>query len=223
VLLVYASYWFVMEPPQAHAFYVLAPIAFLFAAYWWTMIDSPRARRVAAAALAVGILFHAGLAWAQAPELSLYRNRGVVAAAVRLKQPEMFAHRRDFAIGGGPVSLHDPARPYDPTRDMQVVSARHRPGPRNSLHWTLTLRNASAVVAFRDPLYITTYRDARGTVVDERHERIKDIFQPGDVQTIELNDGYATVPFAAADMRIAAAEALLPVPDTITGAAARPR
>src|SRR5262245_55205114 len=26
VLLVYASYWFVMEPPQAHAFYVLAPI-----------------------------------------------------------------------------------------------------------------------------------------------------------------------------------------------------
>jgi hypothetical protein len=48
--------------------------------------------------------------------------------------------------------------------------------------------------------------------VDERHERIKDIFQPGDVQTIELNDGYARVPFASADLRIAAAEALIPVP-----------
>ncbi len=45
VLLVYASYWFVMEPPQAHAFYVLSPLAFVFAAYWWTFVDSPRARR----------------------------------------------------------------------------------------------------------------------------------------------------------------------------------
>jgi hypothetical protein len=212
VLLVYASYWFVVEPPQAHGFYVLAPIAFVFATYWWTMIDSPRSRRVAAAVLAVSVLFHAGLAWAQAPELSLYRNRGVVATAVRLKQPEMFAHRREFAIGGGPPVLSDPARPYDPTRDLHVVSARHRPGPGNSLHWTLTLRNASTVVAFRDPLYITTYRDDHGGVVDERHERIKDIFQPGDVQTIELNDGYARVPFASADLRIAAAEALIPVP-----------
>jgi hypothetical protein len=212
VLLVYASYWFVMEPPQAHAFYVLAPVAFLFAAYWWTLVDSPRARQIAAAVLAVSIAYHAGLAWTQAPELSLYRNRDVVAAAVRLKQPEMFAHRREFAIGGGPASLQDPARPYDPTRDMQIIAAHYRAGPAGSVHWTVTLRNASEVVAFRDPLYITTYRDAGGAVVDERHERIKDIFEPGVVQTIELNDGYARAPFASAEMRIAAAEALLPVP-----------
>jgi len=87
VLLVYASYWFVTEPPQAHAFYVLAPLAFFFAAYWWTLVDSPRARRGAAAALAISGMFHAGLAWAQLPEISLYKNRRVVAAAVRLKQP----------------------------------------------------------------------------------------------------------------------------------------
>jgi hypothetical protein len=212
VLLVYASYWFVMEPPQAHAFYVLAPIAFLFAAYWWTLIDSPLARRVAAVVLTLSIVFHAGLAWTQTPEVSLYKNRGVVATAVRLKEPEMFAHRRDFAIGGGPRALADPARPYDPTRDIQVVSAQHRPGPANSLHWTLMLRNASRVAAFRDPLYITTYRDERGAIVDERHERIKDIFQPGETRTIELNDGYARGPFATADLRIAAAEALIPAP-----------
>jgi hypothetical protein len=212
VLLVYVSYWFVLEPPQAHAFYVLAPIAFLFAAYWWTFIDSPRARRLAAAALALNVIFHAGLAWAQMPELSLYRNRAVVAAAVRLKTPEMFAHRRAFAIGGGPATLVDPARPYDATRDMQVLAARHRPGPGNSLHWTVTLRNASAVVAFRDPLYITTYRNDRGAVIEERHERIKDIFEPGATRTIELNDGYAFGPFASADLRIGAAEALIPAP-----------
>ena len=212
VALVYASYWFVLEPPQAHAFYMLAPVALMFAFYWWTLVDSARMRRVAAALLATSIVFHAGLAWAQLPELSLYKNRGVVAAAVRLKEPEMFAHRREFAIAGGPATLIDPARPYDPTRDLRIVSARHAPGPAHSIHWTVTVRNASGVVAFRDLLYITTYRDERGTVVDERHERIKDIFQPGDTRTIELNDGYAGPAFASADMRVAAAEALIPVP-----------
>jgi len=34
------------------------------------------------------------------------------------------------------------------------------------------------------------------------------------VQTIELNDGYARAPFASATLRIAAAEALIPVPGT---------
>src|SRR4029077_3844034 len=78
VLLVYTSYWFVMEPPQAHAFYVLAPVAFLFAAFWWTLLDSPRARQIAAGVLVLNLCFHAGLAWAQAPEISLYRNRAPV-------------------------------------------------------------------------------------------------------------------------------------------------
>ena len=142
----------------------------------------------------------------------MYKNREVVATAVRLKEPEMFAHRRDFAIGGGPIAISDPARPYDPRRDMQVMSARNRPGPGSSIHWTVTLRNASTVVAFRDPLYISTYRDGHGAVMEQRHERIKDIFQPGAVQTIELNDGYARAMFATADLRIAAAEALIPVP-----------
>ena len=121
VLLVYASYWFVMEPPQAHAFYVLAPIAFMFAASWWTFVDSPRARQIAAGVLILNVAFHAGLTWTQAPERSLYKNRGVVAAAVRLKEPEMFAHRRDFAIDGGPAVLSDLSRPYDPTRDFEVL------------------------------------------------------------------------------------------------------
>ncbi|HEX3645628.1 MAG TPA: hypothetical protein VHT95_08465 [Vicinamibacterales bacterium] len=212
VLLVYASYWIVMEPPQAHAFYVLAPIAFLFAAFWWTFVDSPRARQVAAAALVVSIAFHAGLAWAQAPEVSLYKNREVVATAVRLKSPEMFAHRRDFAVGGGPLSLSDPARPYDPTRDFQILASAYRPGPQGSLHWTITVHNRSAVVAYRDPLYISTYLDDRGVIVDQRHERLKDIFEPGETRTIELNDGFAGPAFTKARLEIAAAEALLPTP-----------
>jgi hypothetical protein len=212
VLLVYVSYWFVMEPPQAHAFYVLAPIALVFAAYWWSFVDSPRSRRVAAVVLALNVVFHAGLAWAQAPELSLYKNRAIIATAIRLKEPEMFAHRRDFAVDGGPAALDGRARPYDPRQDFEVIAATYRPGPRRSLHWTVTIRNRSQVVAYRDPLYFTTYLDAHDTVVDERHERVKDIFEPGVTRTIELNDGFAGPWFTKARLEIVAAEALLPVP-----------
>ncbi len=212
VLLVYTSYWFVMEPPQAHAFYVLAPIAFMFAAFWWTFVDSPRARQIAAGVIVLNIAFHAGLAWTQWPELSLYKNRAVVAAAIRLKEPEMFAHRRGFAIDGGPASLMDAAHPYDPTRDFQVIASAYRPGPQHSLHWTITVHNRSTVVAFRDPLYIATYLDEHGAVIEERHERLKDIFEPGARRTIELNDGFAGPKFATATLRIVAAEALLPAP-----------
>jgi hypothetical protein len=216
VLIVYASYWLVMEPPQAHAFYVLSPLALLFTAFWWTFVDSPRMRRIAAGVLVLNIAYHAGLAWAQAPELSLYKNRGVVAAAVRLKSPEMFAHRRDFAIDGGPSVLSDPSRAYDPTRDFQVVQSSWQIGLRRALHWTITVRNASTSVAFRDPLYVTTYRDEQGAAVEERHERIKDIFQPGETRTLELNDGAAGPPFSTADLKIVAAEALLPAPPPAT-------
>ena len=212
VLLVYASYWFVIEPPQAHAFYVLSPLALMFAAFWWTFVDSSRARRVAAGALIVNIGFHAGLAWAQAPELSLYKNREVVAAAVRLKAPEMFAHRRDFAVDGGPPVLSDLSRSYDPTRDFVVLESAYRMGPMRSVHWTITVQNRSARVAFRDPLCIMTYMDERGGAVEETHAWLKEIFEPGDTRTIELNDRFAGPPFATARIRIAAAEALLPVP-----------
>ena len=46
------------------------------------------------------------------------------------------------------------------------------------------MHNANPLVAFRDPLYITSYLDGRGTLVEERHELIKDIFQPGETRTI---------------------------------------
>jgi hypothetical protein len=212
VLLVYATYWFVVEPPQAHAFYVLAPLALVFAAFWWTFVDSPRARRVAAAVLALNVCFHAGLAWAEAPELSLYKNRPVVATAIRLNEPEMFAHRRDFAIGGGPSVLADRDRPYDPQRDIEVVDSTYRVGPRGSLRWTIAVRNRSTVAAFRDLLYVTTYLDDRGATIDERHERLKDIFEPGVTRTIEVNDGFSSQPFSTARLHIIAAEALKPAP-----------
>ena len=164
VALVYGSYWFVLEPSQAHAFYVVAPVGFMFAAYCWTFVDSPRWRRIAAAVLVVNVVFHVGQAWIQAPEHSLYRNREVVATAIRLKEPEMFAHRRPFAIDGGPVALQAASRPYDSRRDVQFTDVQFTLGPRRVALWTLTLRNTNDRVAFRDILYLTNYRDERGQV-----------------------------------------------------------
>src|SRR5207302_5426338 len=121
----------------------------------------------------------AGLAVAQLPELSLYKNRGPVAAAIRLREPEMFAHRRPFAIEGAPYGLSDPSRPHDAVRDMQVVAASYTLERGPYVQWRITVRNTNPRVAFRDLLYVTTYRDGAGRVVDEHHEYIKEIFEPG--------------------------------------------
>jgi hypothetical protein len=211
IILIYASYWFVMEPAQAHAFYVLAPIAFIFAAYCWTFVDSPRWRRMAAVILATNIAFHAGLAWIQAPAQSLYQNRGVVAAAVRLKEPEMFAHRRSFAIDGGPIVLDAPSRPYDSRHDVRFADTHLTIGPRRVALWTTTLRNENHRVAYRDIVYETSYRDEHGNEVERRSDSIKDIFQPGTVTRLEVNDGIVRAPFASATIQVVGASAILPI------------
>ncbi|MFN7984295.1 MAG: hypothetical protein U0Q11_20815 [Vicinamibacterales bacterium] len=211
IVLVYASYWFVMEPSQAHAFYAVSPIAFMFAAYAWTFIDSPRWRRLAAGLLAANIAFHVGQASIHAREISLYRDRNVVATAIRLRAPEMFAHRRAFAVAGGPASLQDQTRPYNPPRDVEVSNVRVALGPRRVALWSFTLHNANPRVAFRDVLYQAHYRDANGRDIVERHDFIKRIFQPGESVTLEVNDGFVPQ-FASANLQVIAAEALVPLP-----------
>lgn len=213
IVMIYASYWFVIEPPQAHAFYVLSPLSFMFAAYCFAAVDSTRTRRLAAGLLAVNIAFHIGQAWIHFPEISLYRQREVVATAVRLKEPQMFGHRRDFAIGGGPASLQDPSRPWDAPKDVELSDVQFRLGPRRVALWTLTLRNTSARVAYRDVLYQTHYLDANGQLVEERHDRIKQIFQPGESAAIEIIDNFAPGSFASATIHVLAAEALIPIPE----------
>jgi hypothetical protein len=211
VVLVYASYWFVLEPAQAHAFYVVAPVAFVFAAYCWTFVDSKRWRQIAAAVLAANVAFHAGQAWIQTPQKSLYRNREVIAAAIREKQPEMFGHRRAFAIDGGPAFLESPMRPYDSLKDVQISDTQLSVGPRRVALWTFTLRNANDRVAYRDVLYQTHYRDEQGQVVDQRYDFIKEIFQPGAVARLEVNDGLVARPFVTATIQVLGAEGLLPI------------
>jgi hypothetical protein len=209
VLVVYFSYFLVMEPAQAHAFYVLAPIALLFAAYCWTVVDRPATRRIAAVVLTLNIAFQAGLAWARAPRRSLYENREVVAAAIRQKDPELLGHRRAFAFDGGPAMLAGIA--YDAQRSMALVRSSYSIGVLGLMQWTLTIQNESGEVAFRDVWCETRYFNARGDVVDRRYELIKDVFQPRELKSIELTDGLARIPFTTADIRVIRAEALRPI------------
>jgi hypothetical protein len=207
VLWVYACYWFVMEPAQAHAFYVVAPIAWIFAAYCWTFVDGPRARRAAAALIALNVVFQVGLITGHA-DRSLYNDRAVAVAAIRSKQTEMLAHRRAFAIDGGPPSLQDPSRPYDPQRDLELSNSVCSIGRDRVVLWTFTLRNANTRVAFRDVLYSTQYTDAPA---DQRHEFVRQVWQPGESKTLEVNDKFAGgASCTGATLRILGAEALVP-------------
>ena len=67
-------------------------------------------------------------------------------------------------------------------------------------------------MAYRDVLYQTHYRDEHGKVlVEQRHDYIKEIFQPGTVTALEMNDGFVAAPFASATIEVLGAEALLPI------------
>jgi hypothetical protein len=209
VLIVYASYFFVMEPAQAHAFYVLAPIALLFAAYCWTIVDSPSTRRFAAVVLTLNIAFQAGLAWARAPRRSLYQNREVVAAAIQQRDPELLGHRRAFAVDGGPPTLAGIA--YDAQRSMSLLRSSYSIGVMGLVQWTLVMHNESGDVAFRDVWCEMSYFNARGDVVERRYELIKDVFQPRELKSVELTGGLARIPFTTAEIRVIGAEALRPI------------
>ncbi len=206
VLWVYGCYWFVMEPSQSHAFYAVAPIAFVFAAYCWTFIDSPRTRRAAAALIAINVVYQIGLVVGHA-DRSLYHDRAVVASAIAAAQPEMFAHRRPFSIDAGPATLQDPSRPYNPLRNLRVGDVHCTIGRDRIVVWTFTLTNSNPRVAFRDVVYETTYRDH-----EPRHEFLRQVWQPGDTKTIEVNDGFAGgASCEGATIRVLGAEALIPI------------
>ena len=207
VVLIYASYWFVKEEPQAHAFFVVAPIAFIFAASCWPLIDSRRWRRVAGGVLAVNIAFHAGLAWIQGPEQSLYRNRQVIAAAIRERQPEIFGHRRPYANDAGPRAVSDPNRPHDVT-DLKVVGSTLRTATGGAAVWTVAVINTNPRVAFRSLIYRATYT---GETVQRREDVIKDVLQPGETKQFRIVDTIVTAPFEDATFEIVAAEGLLPI------------
>ena len=209
ILLVFSAYFFVMEPPQAHAFYVVSPVAMVFAAYCWSYIDRPRWRRVAAVVLGVNIVFHLGLALAMAPDRSLYKNRAVVAAAVTERNTNLFAHRREYAkdaIAG----VDDVAR-CNPGSEIAFVAPTWSIGPGRSILWSVTVYNASSTRAYRDLWFQTHYDDAAGREVFTRNGFVLDVFQPGELRAVEINDGSADAAYSKARIELLWVETLEPL------------
>jgi hypothetical protein len=221
VLIIYFSYWFVIEPPQAHAFYLLAPIAFVYAFYCWSFIDSRRWRAVAGVVLACSIVYHAGMVIGRVPERSLYKNRQVAAAAVYHRTPDVLGHRRPYAIEGAPppdVFVATPA-----LTEVRLVNATWSRGAGGMLLWTMTVRNGSSGNAYRDVYYHVIYRDAGGHQVGERYDVVAEVLQPGQAVTLTgLIHGFIPE-FAAADIRLLRAERLVPLTWGSRSAGARKR
>ena len=95
VLLLYASFLFSIKPPQSNHLYVTLPVPVLYAFYCWDrLLARRRWRRLAAAVLACGVVFHAGLAAYNFSHISLYVDRRAAQTAVEERNYHILGERR---------------------------------------------------------------------------------------------------------------------------------
>ncbi len=95
VLLLYACFLFSIKPPQSNHLYVTLPVPVLYAFYCWDrLLARARWRGLAAAVLACGLVFHAGLAAYNFPRVSLYVNRRAAQSAVEERNYHILGGRR---------------------------------------------------------------------------------------------------------------------------------
>ncbi len=95
VVLLYLSFLFSLKPPQSNHLYVTLPVPVLYAFYCWErLLARARWRKVAAAVLVCGVVFHAGVALHNLPRVSLYADRGAAQAAVNARDYRILGERR---------------------------------------------------------------------------------------------------------------------------------
>ncbi len=211
VVLIYVSYFFAYEPPQAHAFYVVTPLALVYAFYSWSLVDGPRTRKVAAAVMATGLAYHAGLAGVKSGR-SLYHDRAVPAVAVHERVPAVLARRREYSMDArlDPAAGREADVPGEAATDLQLASSTWS-RPWGIALWTLTVRNRAIGAAYRDLRYECRYRAADGRVVRESAGLLEEVVQPGTERTVQVVDGRTTAEAVAAELRLLGAEKVLPL------------
>ena len=217
VVLVSTSFFFVMQPAQARSFYVVAPVAFLFAAYCWTFIDSPRWRRFAVAALAANVVFQGALAMQRLSGPSLYSKRTVVAEAIRLRQPGLVARRRAWARNVPAAERTSAEAGTRAVVDLSVTDAQLRL-VRGLTTWSVLVHNQSATAAYRSLVCASRYYDASGNVVEERTNEVWIVVEPGESVSTRIVDGVTWTPnMTRADVAIRSADAIDALPHSQPG------
>ncbi len=207
--LVSFSFFFSAAPAQARSFYVVAPVALLYAAYAWTFIDSRRARVAAAVLLAINLFFQTSLAFTRLAGPSVYMNRARVVEAIARRRPELFAHRRAFGRDVTPGMLASSVEGADAPGHLIVSEARVARGIRDLTVWSVVIHNRSDRVAYRDLWAETTYADAAGQVLETHREPVWVVIEPGERRNVQVVDGARWPPATAhAEMRIVQAAPL---------------
>lgn len=216
ILLIYLSYWLSVRGPQAHAFYVVWPVAALFAfTCWQAAVDARgrplrRAERVAAASLAAVAVVHAGLAADRWARQSLYVDRGLVAQAIADGQHRLLGERRGAALDNSNAAVRAAAA----TDDLHLRDVRWEPllGRFSAFSFGIVHQGRSA--AWLDVRLAATYRDREGRVVDVREIVVKQILQPGtEREWSDVADGRVPPGAASATLELVGAEQALPAGD----------
>jgi hypothetical protein len=198
------------------------PVAFVYAAFWWSRSATPRWNRVAGATIVAGVLMHAGLAVDRAPRLSLYVDRPLVQAAIAARNDRFLGDRRD-SLQQAPdrrprpadrVSDPDAWLQADPAADLVLIGAEWSPLSVGRIsRFTVSIRNTSEVAAYLDVRYATRYLNANGDAIAAREGVIKEIVQPGEQRTWhDVTDGTAPEGAVAAEIAVVTAERCIPAP-----------
>jgi hypothetical protein len=212
VLLVSGSFCFSVAWAQATSYYVVAPVSFVYAAYCWTFIDSPRARRLAAVVLSVNLVVQVGLAVSQLSGPTVYMGRSLVMQAIADRTPGRFAMRRPWGRDVTPDVLASTMVDAQPAADLEIGNVERSRYVRDVISWTFVVKNRSETVAYRDLLCEMRYVDSAGSVVGTDHEYVRLVVQPGEtrrgrvVGETRLGTGWAN-----GDLRVIDAEPLRPV------------
>jgi hypothetical protein len=212
VLLATASFFFTVAWAQSTSFYVVAPVSFVYAAYCWTFIDSPRARRLAAVVLSVNLVVQVSLALSQLSGPSVYMDRPLLLQAIAEQTPGRFAMRRPWGRDVTPDVLASTIVDAKPAADLDIGNTEVSRYVRDVISWTFVVSNRSATVAYRDLLCEMRYFDSADNVVETGREYVRLVLQPGETRrgTVVSQTRWASG-WAKGDLRVVDAEPLRPV------------
>jgi hypothetical protein len=188
---VFASFFLSVRGPLAHAFYVLMPLAFVYACHCWPQFASPRLTRAAVLVLVCGVLVHAALAIDRRPRQSLYLDRPLVQAAISARNDRFLGDRRDSAHGMtdrnprpvDPMADVDAYVQSDPVQDLEVTDTGwSRVLGGRFTRVSISIRNESRAAAYLDIRFVRQFLAQDDEVLAEREGVIKEILQPGTIR-----------------------------------------